>query len=339
MKNYIYVLLLLFIFNISCIHNNTDTYAQQKFNQKNNFKIVFYNVENLFDTIDEPGKDDTDFLPDGGKKWDTKKYFQKIKNISDVLIDIGNEELPEIIGLCEVENKEVLKDLINRSELKKGNYGIVHKDGHDPRGIEVALLYRKDEFNYITYKTIKPYNKTRDILYVKGVADKKDTLHIFVNHWKSRMGGQKETEEKRMRFADVLRKNVDSLFKINKNANIIIIGDLNDNPNNKSVADVLKAQKVSDKTKPETLYNLSYSNFENKEYSYYYKEWDMFDQIIVSNNIISKKTGLILSEKKENIFKKDWMLYKNKSGEMLPDRTFYGGYSDHLPVYINFSVN
>ncbi len=337
------------MFSISCNHNNTNN--QQKNNQKNNFKIVFYNVENLFDTIDNPNKDDDEFLPYGEKKWDTERYFKKIEHISDVLIAVGNEELPEIIGLCEVENKEVVKDLINRSELKKGNYEIVHEQGPDPRGIEVALLYRKDEFNYITHKMIKviyPFfenKRTRDILYVKGVVNKKDTLHIFVNHWKSRSGGQKKTEKKRMQFATVLRKNVDSLFNINKNANIIIIGDFNDNPNNKSVADILKAQKISDKTKSETLYNLSYNNFENKKGSHYYnKEWNMLDQIIVSSNIISKKTGLTLADKKENIFRGKWMLYESRSGEMLPDRTYggkkyYGGYSDHLPVYINFSVN
>lgn len=301
--------------------------------------IAFYNIENLFDTIDDPLKDDKDFLPDGRNKWNSEKYFHKLENISKVLSSIDSCNLPAIIGLSEVENIDVIRDLINTGELKNGNYKIIHQESPDERGIDVALIYREKYFNpqfQKAIKTIFPFDeedKTRDILYVKGSTDGGDILHIFINHWPSRWGGKEKSEPKRLFTASVLKKYSDSLLKSDKNANIIILGDLNDNPDNESVFKILKAEKPEKPIKHTALNNLLFEKYSEGEGTLFYKNWDMFDQIIVSSNLIEE--NLICGEAK--IFNPEWILFKTEEGEFRPNRTqgkhYYGGYSDHLPVY------
>ncbi|MCF8352119.1 MAG: hypothetical protein K9H15_13195, partial [Bacteroidales bacterium] len=173
--------------------------------------------------------------------------------------------------------------------------------------------------------------------YVKGLIAK-DTFHLFVSHWTSRWGGREETDPNRAYIAEILKGVTDSLFRIDKFANIVIMGDLNDNPNDKSVADILNAEKVRKKIHGEKLYNLSYEKFLRGEGSLYWKSWDMFDQIIVSSNLINNKQIPYVSPREQFLFKPDWIMYKTDEGEARPNRTkgknYYGGYSDHLPVYI-----
>ncbi len=305
----------------------------------NKATIAFYNVENLFDTIDDPLKNDKDFLPDGRNKWNSEKYFHKLENISKVLSSIDSINLPAIIGLSEIENIEVIRDLINTGELKNGNYKIIHKESPDERGIDVALIYREKYFHPQYQKAIEiifPFDKnekTRDILYIKGITDGGEILHIFVNHWTSRWGGKKKTKPMRLFTASVLKQYSDSLLKNDKNANIIILGDLNDNPDNESVFKVLNAKKPVKPVKPATLNNLLFEKFTEGGGTLFYKDWDMFDQIIVSSNLIDE--NLICGEAK--IFNPEWILFKTKEGEFRPNRTqgrhYYGGFSDHLPVY------
>ncbi len=311
--------------------------------------VAFYNTENMFDTIDDPHKNDNDYLPGAKLQWDSKKYFKKIENIGKALssFDSSSVKLPTLIGLSEVENETVLNDLIKRTNLKKGGYKIVHEKSPDIRGIDVALLYRAKYFKYISHKAIAinfpddKNDKTRDILYVKGIVGKSDTLNLFINHWPSRFGGQEQSDPKRQYVASVLRHYSDSLLSRNPKAYILMEGDLNDEPNNQSVANVLNAQKPGDKIYSQKLYNLLYKKFEKGEGTIYYKDWDVFDQIIVSGNFLNKgKKGLQINEKDVHIFKPEWMLYKNKKGEWVPNRTesggkYFGGYSDHLPVYVN----
>ncbi|MDA3778877.1 MAG: hypothetical protein PF487_01365, partial [Bacteroidales bacterium] len=253
-------------------------------------------------------------------------------------------ELPELIGLCEVENKNVLNDLIQAKAISNKKYNIVHEESRDYRGIDVALLYDPEEFQYISHKKIEinfknePNYKTRDILCVKGIASRKDTLYIFVNHWKSRSGGQKKTENKRITIATELRKNIDKILLSNKNAKIIVIGDLNDEPINKSVRYVLGASnKITGK---ETLYNLMYKlDSENKGTHSYKGEWNMLDNLIVSKALINNKSGYSVQNNTGHIFKDDFIMYYNsKAGTKVPNRTYggpnyFGGYSDHLPIY------
>ena len=338
------------IFIISCNISSQDN----EYKATNNFTVVFYNVENLFDTIDDPfNKGDDEFLPYSIKNWTKKRYQKKLKDISKVLCSINNNELPEIIGLCEIENKAVLEELIKQPNLEQGKYEIIHEDSPDFRGIDVALLYRKDEFQYLLHKTFSinyPFaksHKTRDILYVKGIASNTDTLHIFVNHWKSRAGGgQEKTELKRIFAAKILRKKVDSLFILNPNSNIIIIGDFNDNPTNKSLNITLNATNKRENTTKNELYSLLYDKYSlNNEGTYggYKGKWDMLDDIIVSQNLLKDKKGYRISYEDGQIFKPQWLLHKNKTtGALSPNRTYsssrynryYGGYSDHLPVYV-----
>lgn len=314
----------------------------------NNFKVAFYNVENLFDTLNTKGSRDGEYTPTSELKWDTKKYLLKIEKTAKVIRAIDSTNLPAIIGLCEIENRLVLEDLIRNHQLRDAGYAIVHHESPDERGIDVALLYRTKFFTVITDKAFKvksPQNqrdRTRDLLYVKGVTATRDTLHVLVDHWASRMGGEEKSIHKRKNSARFVKKVTDSIFSTNPNSNIIFMGDLNDNPNDSSLTVVLKAKMPVQNPKSDILYNLSLMNFANGEGTLYYKSWDLFDQMIVSGNILAGKTTQKLKPVEMHIFKPDWLLFKKRNGLKVPNRTgggknYSGGYSDHLPVYINFS--
>ncbi|MBE9509963.1 MAG: hypothetical protein IMY71_03725 [Bacteroidetes bacterium] len=312
------------------------------------FTIVFYNVENLYDTENDPDTEDDEFTPEGNKKWNSEKYLKKLKDLSTVFHSINSRELPEVIGLCEVENKKVLEDLITTGKLKKGNYEIVHENSEDKRGIDVALLYRKDEFQYLAHRSIPVHFKfdtvshARNILYVKGKTGNKETFHFLVNHWKSRSGGQQVTEPKRIYAAVTLRKVVDSIFNFEPEAKIIIMGDFNDEPTNMSLHSILQANNKQKNANPRELYNLMYNNHNlNNIGTYSYKgDWNMLDQIIVSQKVISDKKNYHCNFSSGTIYQDKWMMYDNpKVGMLTPNKTYggdmyFGGVSDHLPVFV-----
>ncbi|MBE9469411.1 MAG: endonuclease [Bacteroidetes bacterium] len=317
-----------------------------KYDKNKNFTIVSYNVENLFDIYDDFEKKDDEFSPTSKKQWTEERFNEKINKISKVLFSINKNELPEIIGLYEIENDYVLKALIKEKNLTKGNYNFVHEESPDFRGIDVALLFRADEFKYLSHKKI-PINfpfakntKTRDILYIKGIASNTDTLHIFLNHWSSRRGGQIKSEAKRIFTAKLLREHVDSLQKINNNAKIIIMGDFNDEPTNISINSELNANNKRKNTTYKDLYNLLYDkeNIEDKGTLYYKKNWNMLDNLIVTQSLLNNKESYSLNYNSGKIFHPEWICYKDKSGNFVPNRTYggdnyYGGFSDHFPVY------
>lgn len=311
------------------------------------YTIVFYNVENLFDTIDDPQTRDEDFLPEGKLNWTPKRYQDKLSKIDKVLYNINPKDLPEIIGLCEVENRQVLQDLIEQEELRKGDYKIVHQESPDNRGIDCALLYRSKKFKYLNHNAIPvqitPTYNTRDILYVKGIIGKKDTIHLFVNHWPSRRGGLIKSEPNRIFAAGKLRNTLDSLYSLNSKANIIIMGDLNDEPSNRSVEHILIANNQIDNPNNLELYNLMYDQHIQERGSYNYRgQWNMLDNLIVSQNLLHRKSSYHTSTKSGQIYNPQWISYRNKREQWTPSRTYggkkyFGGYSDHYPVF--FKLN
>ena len=315
------------------------------------FTVVFYNVENLFDTIDQPGVNDQEFLPSAEKKWNSERYLKKIEDLAKVIGSIG-DDLPELVGLSEVENRDVLLDLIHSSALLSANYGIVHEDSPDERGIDVALLYRKDRFVYKNHEKLEislPFDstdRTRDILYINGEAPDGKELNIFVNHWSSRYGGTKESEPKRLIAAVTLRRRIDMLLARSSDPRIIIMGDFNDEPTNRSVNGILQASDKRKNIEVGDMYNLFYDmhNLYNRG-SYHYKEtWNMLDQIIVSYNLINQKSKYSTTYEGGIIYKADFMTFKNQEGDEVPNRTYggpvyYGGISDHFPIYVVFTLN
>jgi len=316
-------------------------------NKSDDFVIMFYNTENLFDTIDSKDTEDTEFTPGSEKHWNSERYQKKIENIAHVIAAVGDKSLPDIVGLAEIENKQVLEDLIGTDYLKKGNYGIVHEDSPDERGIDVALLYRKDRFDFGGYEKIPvsfPFDSlmtTRDILRVYGKLPDGEEINFYVNHWSSRYGGQKETEAKRMYCAVALRRSVDMLLTRDANAKIVIMGDFNDEPTNKSIMNVLQATNKRKNISVGEFYNLMYDKHNLSDTgSYYYRgSWNMLDQIMVTRNLLTNTSGYHCNYDSGKIFSEDWMMYTNKNGEVSPNRTYggsnyFGGYSDHLPVYL-----
>ncbi|RXQ93975.1 endonuclease [Ancylomarina salipaludis] len=312
---------------------------------KKDITVVFYNVENLFDTINNPDKRDNDFTPMGKLQWNTKRYNDKISKLSYVLSSIDKEELPALVGLCEIENKDVLEDLIDQEKLKDGKYKIAHSESPDKRGIDCALIYQKSRFKYIKHETISiefPWEKeykTRDILYVQGLVGRKDTLNIFVNHWPSRRGGQEKSEPNRIFVAQQLKKAVDKIQAKNPFAKIIIMGDFNDEPTDKAVAEVLKAGNNRDTDNPMQLFNLMYDMKINGEGTYNYRgTWNMLDNLIVSNSLLNGSRGYQTLHNAGRIYRDKWICFKNKKGILTPNKTYggtkyYGGFSDHFPVY------
>ncbi len=357
MKHHINLILLSLI---GCILISCST--EKKLNNKNvvttierdAYRVMFYNVENLFDTEDDPEKRDEEFTPTGDRYWSNYRYNQKLSNIYKVIVGVGEWDLPQIVGLCELENRGVLEDLLSKTPLYKTDYKIVHFESPDRRGIDNGLLYRSDYFTpylekAITVewpKTVKA-GPTRDILYVAGTTNTNDTLHVFVNHWPSRWGGQMETEGKRMHVAKLVKKETDSIFKTNPNANIIIMGDLNDHPTDRSVLEVLKAQTEFDKIKPKKLYNTSYylEHEKNLGTHKYNGQWGILDQIIVSGGLMDTTSSISCTLDDSHIFNADFLLEPDEkyTGKRV-NRTyigfkFHGGYSDHLPIYIDLKIN
>jgi predicted extracellular nuclease len=345
MKNTLLILLIITLFVL-----NPGLLAQR--GDDKSFTVVFYNVENLFDTIDIEGFEDEEFTPESEKKWDSKKYQKKLEDISRVLTSVNKDELPEIIGLAEVENRTVLEDLIRTGKLRKGEYEIIHRESPDMRGIDVALLYRKDELRSVDYEIIPvsfPFDTsitTRDILHVKGrVKDGKD-MHFFVNHWSSRWGGRKESEPKRMYSAVSLRRKLDLILSSESNPRMVIMGDFNDEPTNRSMLNILLAGNKQKNIGPGDLYNLYYDKHNILDMgTYYYRgTWNMLDHIVCSYNLINQAGFYSCGYNEGKIFSEDWMLYENDEGEKVPSRSFggpvyYGGISDHLPVYVSFTID
>jgi len=312
-------------------------------------RVMFYNCENLFDTYDDSAKRDEDFLPEGNHHWNKTKYYDKLNKISKVITAVGGWRPVELVGLCEVESRRAVKDLVYNSQLYMLEYKYIHKESPDKRGIDVALLYQPKKYKPVKNKFItihfpnNPEKFTRDILYSKGVLHQKDTVHIFVNHWPSRWGGQLQSEPYRKFTASVLKHVTDSIFKISPNANIIIIGDFNDEPVNKSLKDVLNAKLSADNLKNTNLYNLAYIS-ESFEGSHKHKgDWAKLDQIIVSGNLLKGSNNLKTDINGYTIFNAAFLLEKDEAYlGIKPFRTYigfkyHGGYSDHLPVFIDIN--
>jgi len=312
------------------------------------FTVAFYNVENLFDTEDDPGVEDEAFTPASEKAWTLERYQTKLQHVSRVLTSLGSGDLPSIIGLAEIENRQVMLDLIHSNHFSGAYYSIVHQDSPDERGIDVGLLYRPDKFKHLSHQSIPirfPFDretKVRDILHVKGLAKGGDTLHVFVNHWKSRYGGRKETEKFRIYSARVLKHHTDSILNQNPEANIIAIGDFNDEPANISLKETLGA-KTPQNIQLKGLYNLLSPRDQQGEGTYNYKyEWFMLDNFIVSGGMMQGEKGYAIAPENVKIFKAPWLMYDNpKAGMKVPNRTYggpnyFGGYSDHLAIYGTF---
>lgn len=320
--------------------SHTPFHSDESGEDQKRIRIAFYNVENLFDTLNDSLKRDDEFTPEGSKNWTYGRYQTKLSHIYKTILALGEWEPPAIVGLCEVENYAVLSDLVEKTPLKKFNYEIVHKESPDLRGIDVAFLYRKDLFRPLEYEPISvgggpPDSWTsREILYVKGVVFETDTLHVFVNHWPSRYGGRLETEKKRLHAAGLLRIYTDSIMRHDENARILIMGDLNDDPDDRSIRFL---------TAPDSrLVNLMTAAFQRSEgtlvHTDGFLQWHLFDQIIASEPLISNSTLRIVDEE-ARIFRPKWLL--DKKGER-PYRTYQGpayigGFSDHLPVYVDLT--
>jgi predicted extracellular nuclease len=312
------------------------------------FVAVFYNVENLYDTVNDPKINDDEFTPSGKVPWTKDRLELKIKHIGQVLTDVTSPAMPDLIGFAEIENQQVLEMLTSSAGLVKTKYSIVHYDSPDERGIDVALLYNPDTFKVISSEPLHvelPDNDfTRDILYVKGKLNTGEILHVFINHWPSRREGSEISASKRMVTANVLRGKLDAIQKLEKSPNILILGDFNDEPSDNSITQGLKALNPDQAIIGDNLYSLLYPEFKKGEGSLFYKDWDLFDQVIVSGNILSRKKGLRTSLSEAGIYSAEYLLFKTKTGESRPNRTmssdkYFGGYSDHLPVYVKFNLN
>lgn len=313
---------------------------------------MFYNVENLFDTKDDPQKNDNDFLPDGSLRWTNKRYWDKQRNIARVITAVGGMQSPALVGLCEIENDSVIFDLTRRSPLRAQGYEYIVSDSPDARGIDVALLYQRHQFKLLEHneydvrKNRRKERATRNILHAVGRIANGDTIDVFVCHFPSRGGGQRETEPARVNAAQALRDKVDSLYAVRKKANIIIMGDFNDYPNNKSLFETLKARSLNYHRSNGELYNLFLHRMRETGFGSYVFQgrWNVLDQFIVSGNLLSRNNSVRVKNEEAHVFKADFLLEEDRvHGLKRPWRTYrglkyIGGFSDHLPIYMDLET-
>lgn len=317
-------------------------------NKSNGLVFGFYNVENLFDTIDGPNND-ADFLPTGANNYTGKVYLDKLSKLSDVISLIGTEFTPNgvsLLGVAEVENRAVLEDLVKQPKIADRNYKIVHFDSKDERGIDVGLLYNPKYFTLLHSETLfVPLTNddgtprfTRDVLYVLGLLQG-EPVHVFVNHWPSRRGGEEASAPGRAAAAGACRHKMDSITGLNPDAKIIVMGDLNDDPVSPSCAVVIGAKGEKKDVQRGGMYNPWMNYYKEGIGTLAYNDaWNLFDQIMISSGWLDEsQKGLHFTEAK--IFSKPWMVQKTGRFKGYPLRTYdfnryIGGYSDHFPTYI-----
>ncbi len=305
--------------------------------------IGFYNLENLFDTENDPNILDDDFTENSERNWNKDRYCKKIEQLGSVISNIGYKETlkpPVIIGVAEVENNEVLIDLVASKQLKNKGYSFVHFDSPDERGIDTALLYRESYFTILSSEAIPLYingkygnrDYTRDILYVKGKLEN-EMVHLLINHWPSRRSGVDDNSYKRIAAANKNNEIIEGIISEDPNAKIIVLGDFNDDPKSESVKILSKKNMYN----PMEMLLTYYSGSLN-----YKGRWNLFDQIIISNNFLQQHGNLFRFEKAE-IFDPQYLKESKGKYKGNPFRTFIGkkylgGFSDHFPVYVKFTL-
>lgn len=313
--------------------------------------IAFYNQENFFDTIDDPHKNDNEFLPSAKKEWNTEKYHNKVSHMAKVIASMNNGNGVDVLGMCEVENDNVLADLVNDEQIKKNNYAFVHYESPDERSIDNALLYNSKKFKLISSVPYQinfpdhPDSKTRDILVVKLEAKNKEQIIFIVNHFPSRIGGQEASESKRIFVASVLRNICDSISKSNPSQSYLLMGDFNDEPINKSIDSVVAAKgNANDLKQPGDIFNAMYNLKMSGQGSLQYKkEWNMLDQVMMNKTLVDCTRKVCYKNGSATIYKPDWMQETEEKYKGTPFRTFGGnkylnGYSDHFPVYVILEI-
>lgn len=328
-----------FLLMVSQLNAQTDQFKS--------YSVGFYNLENLFDTINNTQIKDEEFTPDGDRVWNSEKYFDKIANLASVISQMGLELCPDglaILGVSEIENDTVLMDLIKHPLLTGRNLGIVHQNSIDERGIDVAMIYDKDVFepkNVQLYRVPHPKGPekrpTRDVMLVSGLLDG-ELIHLTVNHWPSRSGGEKRSSPFRNAAAQINRQIIDSLVRMNSSSKILVMGDLNDDPINESVTNYIRAKKKEKSVQSGDFFNPMYKYYKKGIGSNAYRDrWSLFDQILVSSGLLNKKDGVYFH--KALIYNKKFLIQNFGKYKGYPFRTFdgavyQGGYSDHLPVYV-----
>ena len=317
------------------------------------FRVMHYNVENLFDCTDDPGKDDNEFLPDGTRRWTKGRYYHKLQQIAKVISAAGEWDTPALISLCEVENDSTVHHLLSRTPLRSQYYRYIITDSPDPRGIDVALLYQRDKFAYIGHDCHRirfRYHKdknSRDLLHVWGKVITGDTLDVFVCHFPSRSGGEKATEPDRKEAALLLKHITDSLFSIRTHPYILAMGDFNDTPDDPSIQKTLAAFPPSGTPDPHRLYNLPLKTTRRHvEGTHKYQGiWNRLDQFIVSGLLLESSAPFTLIPNSACIFSPGFLLTEDKTHRgVRPLRSYHGykyegGYSDHLPIIVDFTLS
>ncbi len=309
--------------------------------------VGFYNLENLFDTIDQPDVNDHEYTPNGPNKWNGHKYLSKLHNMAYAVSQIGLDRSPmgaAILGVSEVENRGVLEDLVAQPELAGRSYEIVHYDSPDRRGIDVGLLYNPRLFTvshsvkHRFHMPEQPDFVTRDQLLVSGYL-LGEKVHVIVNHWPSRYGGEVASRPNRVAAAKLTKSIVDSLYRVEPQAKIIIMGDLNDDPYNASVAEVLQARKTREEVQPGGLYNTMWHLYDKGIGSLAYQgQWNLFDQIIISSYLLDAPRTELRYWRSE-VCNLPFLTHQEGRDKGTPLRThsrgvWLNGYSDHFPTCI-----
>lgn len=316
-------------------------FAQKK--DKKTLKLGFYNVENLFDIEDDPNKDDDEFTPNGKKHWTGAKFQVKLQQLAKVIDSLDVDAL----GLCEVENKFVIEELLKESQIADKPYKIVHFESRDMRGIDVAMLYDSTKMTLLSADTLyvplpKGDRPTRYVLETKFKANKNNAeFYFFVNHWPSRYGGLEESKPKRAIAAQTVKNRVDEILKENPNATIILTGDFNDDPFDESLSKIMNA--TDDQS--QDVFNAMYNYKKDKAYgSLMYKGlWNHFDLFLLSKSVLDKKSKIQWILGSEEVFYRPWLMqkygkYKDNLLRCYGGKNFLGGYSDHLPVRIKLKL-
>lgn len=309
----------------------------------------FYNLENLYDTIDDPEKNDEEFLPKGLKNYTGKTYLEKLDRLSEVISKLAIEKTPDgpaLLGVAEIENRQVLEDLVKHPSLASRNYRICHHNSPDVRGVDVGLLYNPKYFvpikshsvNVPLYSSSGNLIKTRDILWVEGYL-LGEKIHVFVNHWPSRRGGEEASSPLRQKAASVCKHTMDSIEVAEPGAKMIVMGDLNDDPMSPSIKKVLNAVGTVEKMTEKTMFN-PFEPFYKKGIGTlaWQDSWNLFDQVIFSPSWVSQPAqGWFFS--KAEVFNRPFLTQKTGNFKGYPQRTYVGneyqgGYSDHFPVLV-----